>query len=417
MPDTNRPLAPKRNYDIQLTIKGDSGKVNIYSEDVQNIQINSSITNPWQVVIITMLVEPQHMMLEQVFGQEPIKLTINLTSQDDNVTSSVDFDLLFADIDFRIPVSSRSSESSGQVDRTTITINTVMRDPYKTMTTLVNNIYGAKESHKTIKEVIENLTSGINKSKLEYDSEGENSIKLDQVIIIPMPLINALKYLNNTFGIHNGATMITCRHDNKIVVSNLSKKIKKAELITFTHVAQDSKNKDIYNESTDGRHYYTVDNIKTKYTANSKFAVLGNNLKHIVKPSDKLYNIIEQSLEDVCKSYGIMDGKKITTDSQFERDKYYINHTGYDDSEIFANSIVSRKIYNMSTISFQIERNLLLENLLKVGEPILFKTETQEYTDLIGKYILFSTDITFSKTQSGWQSKCTINLVRTNKIK
>jgi len=70
----------------------------------------------------------------------------------------------------------------------------------------------------------------------------------------------------------------------------------------------------------------------------------------------------------------------------------------------------------MATLTFRIERNLLIENLLNTGEAVKFNTGTVEYSDLSGKYILRSTELILTKGQTqDWTSVAKVNLMRTNK--
>jgi len=52
---------------------------------------------------------------------------------------------------------------------------------------------------------------------------------------------------------------------------------------------------------------------------------------------------------------------------------------------------------------------------MNVGEAVKFVTNTIEYIDISGKYILWSSDLQFVNKTSSWETTARINLCRTNK--
>lgn len=406
-------FSPERSYNLEVTIKG---KKDPYTQDLRRVRIGSSIAAIYPTVELEMFISPKDMILDGIFGQDPITLSIQLKNQDGNISETTELELMFLRLAFEVPVTVKLANGQ-QEDRSVITVTTIVRQPYVTMTTLVNGVWGGKGSQKTVKEIFEELVDQAG-ATLEYDSEGENTESIDQVCIPPTILFRAFRYLNNTFGTHDGVPVAFCSYENVVRVINLSKRIKKSYAVHVTQLASDldrDEFEEISQKTTDGRHFYTQDNIQSDHIANSKFGVLGKNLVHIVKPRDTLYSTVEQSLDDVCSDYGLIDGSgEIPIDDNIERTKYYIGHTGYESSEVFANSMVARQIYNLSSVSFEIERNIQIENLLKVGEPVKLKTLTSEYKDLSGKYILFSSDITWRRVKD-WETTARLELIRTNK--
>ena len=92
---------------------------------------------------------------------------------------------------------------------------------------------------------------------------------------------------------------------------------------------------------------------------------------------------------------------------------YDIGSTGHETSNVSVIAKIAKKISNLSTITVGVERNLPILNLINVGESVKLITKIIEHTDLSGKYILKSSDITFQK-QGGWQATCITSLMRTN---
>ncbi len=73
MPEEKRVFTPNRTYDVQVKIKNLD-----YTNDMIRIGIGSSLSTAYQVVTLVMSVDPNDVIIEDVFGGEPIKLGITL---------------------------------------------------------------------------------------------------------------------------------------------------------------------------------------------------------------------------------------------------------------------------------------------------------------------------------------------------
>jgi hypothetical protein len=414
-------LRPSRTYDIKLKIKGEN-----YSNDVSSVRISSSLATGYQIMTITINITPQTILLNKLYGEDAIILNINkLDATEGVITENMEFDLMLLNSSFDIPLSDILITDT-QKDRSDFDLITVPRLPFETMTTMVNPVFGMTKNKgpwtgaKTPKEIIQTIIKELVKTnpKLEYDSDGENTDKILQMCIPPTTLYKAIKEIDKNFGLYDGVLVVFCQYDNTLQIMNLSTTIKKNFNLFVEHLNQQSKEIDIEQSSKNKKYFYTYDNLSTTYIGNSKFGVLGKTIKHIVLPSDKLSYTIEQDLDDICNSNGLVGQTKgkvthINT-SAAKRTKYYIENNGFGLSETFIKSSISKQISDISRLNFQIERNLAIENLLKIGCCVKLKTNTIEHQDISGKYILFSSDINWVK-QAEWQTTATLELIRTNK--
>jgi len=413
-------LAPSRTYIMTLKIKGEE-----YSNDLSHVRISSSLATGYQIVTLTINVTPQTILLNKLYGQDKILLNISLQDHGEFVVESMDFDLMIVNSEFEIPVS-EIMVNDYQRDRTAYELVTVVRQPFEIMTTMINPVVGLNEGPKTvwtgpktIKEIIETIVSEYTpQATLEYDDDDANTDKILQCCIPPTTLYQSFKYLDENFGIYNGAPVIFCQYDNTIQVMNLSARIKKNFLLHIEQLTTSYKDEDVEISKSKKNYFFTHDSLYTNYVGNSKFGVLGKTIKHIVLPSDKLYHIINHDLSDICENYGLVSPTKgeaaFVNTSVANRTKYYIGNNGLDLSETFAISKISKAISDISRLSFHIERNLQIEKLLQIGCVVKLKTKTVEHTDIQGNYILFSSDIVWSKT-TDWLTVGKIELIRTNK--
>lgn len=423
-PDKGATFVPLETYEIRVII-GSGLTALDYTSDLILARLTSSLSTGYQIMDLVFEIDPNDIIANELYGQDEIKLSITLMRETGIIGPRIDLELMMIQSDFQL--NEKATESTGkQKDRGLLAVRTVVRPAFKVLNTLVNEVFIGS----TLGTIISSLASDAG-AALKFDLDGQNTTVIDQVCIPPMTFYKAIKehdranpeffdgYLDQRFGLFDGVPGVFCQYDKTVYIKNLTRNMMyKSPKITIYQMSIDaSKEKvdEVIQKSTDGNTFYTYSLIDTDYGANAKFAVLGSNIKHIVKPKDTLSYTITQNLEDVAKTYGLIhQNKLIKRDIATYRTKYYNEDTGYEKESTIFNSRFGRQMADLSTISIQLERNLPLANLLQVGEPVNYKPMTVEYQDLGGKYILWSSVIEFTRPNI-WQSVATLNLVRTNK--
>lgn len=415
MPDEigKRPFVTTRSYDIQLTIK----KLD-YSQDIRSIQIINSIYGAYPVVSISLFLDANDIILEKIFGKEPLYLTIRLIGWGEEKVNKeeVNFELIY--ISGGENLSQKKSLSSDNAsDRFVCNFITIPRKSFQTMTAPVNDVvYG-----KTPRQIIEEIVSENTDAKLIYDTDGENREIIDQLVLPPTTIYKTIQYIDNTFGLFNGSSNFGgyCQYDNKLLIMNLSKRMTRSQIFTVYHLSTDSKeNKDIIEKSIDGKIFYTYNPLKASFKANSKLILRGKTINHIIKPIDKLYHIVEQKMDTVSKSFGA-----IAKNSNIDFDPILENRVSYNSystgngttSDVFANSLMAKDTMDYASIELELEKNLPILSLINVGDIVKLIPKTLEYMDLSGKYLLKGSILNFKKDTPTWESTAKIVLIRTNK--
>jgi len=401
----NTILAPQRSYLFELKIKGID-----YTPDIYQVRVTTSIAAPWPVVVLNIFVDVNDVILEGLWGQDPCELNIILLGQTGLQSDQIKLDLMVVDMNLDIQTKDQMSEGK-QKDRTPITITTVARDAFKTMTTMVNDVF----ENMSLKDIISSLVSTAG-GTLIYDAKNENTEKISQVVVPPTTLYRVIQYLDSTFGLFEGVPVAFCDLENNVHIYNLSERMNKSQTFTITQLASGMNTTDIVENTSSGKEFYTYSVVKTRYRGNATYAVLASNMAFIAKPKDSLYYPVDLTLDGICKDNGLISrNSKIPTDTNIaHRKTYYINQTGYNYTEAFARSIMAKRISSLSEVNISIEKNLPVWNLLQVGEPVKFIPRTVEFINLSGKYILKASDLYFKKNKD-WESTANIYLIRTNR--
>lgn len=404
----SRYWTPNRTYEFVLKV----GKKDI-TNDIHKITILTSIDVPYQTFVIDLILDANDLILDEIYGQKPLKLTSNLLETSGVPMESIDFDLMYLSSDMPLTTKVQIAEGT-QKDRVPITIVAVSRNAYKTMNTFINEVVQAQ----TISGVIQYIVSKTG-ATLKLDTEGQNTETIDQILVPPGSLYKSLQYLNSTFGIFNGMPAIYCSHDNIVYVKNLTDKMKKAQAFTVYQLGLNANNDDIIKKCSDGRNFYTIRDIDTTYKGNSVFAVMAPQMDFMVKPGDRLSHKITVDLETFSKTYGLIsksnkiffDKTAINSDSRISVLK---DHTGYELSSSFINANISKNISHITETTVAVEQSLRILNLMKVGESVEIIPSTVETTNITGRYILRRSELTFSKMKD-WSSTGLLTLMRTNR--
>ena len=418
----NKPIFLQReekNYYLEFRI----GKADLTAE-LKSVRIVSSITNPYQVIFVSVFVDLNKMLLNESFTQENPKLIIKSMPVLGLPLEVIEFDLLVLDSQ-QNSVSQRSSNlSKNQVDRTMLNLICVPKSAFKIMNTTVNKIF----IMKNIKEILTYLISSCG-GIATIDNEEINPSIIDQVCIPPMTLYKAIRevppqnqtkdtysgFLDKLFGLYNGISAVFCNHENKVFVKNLSREVNKKQRFLIYQVMSESNTKEISSKSTSKESIFTTSEVKTKYVANAKKSRIGDTTNFIVKPRDTLKLFKNFSYDSVANNSGIIAGRKkvFSNPSVSVRDTWINSHPGYEYTDTFARTAIAKTSAELSSISIIVNNFPQLTLMMNVGVSVKFLTETIEYVSLSGNYIYKSSDIVFSKDKS-WTAQCNVSLMRTN---
>lgn len=406
--ELSRYWTPDRTREFTLKV----GTFDI-TNDLYKLTIMTSVDVPYQTFILELFLDPNDIILEKIYGQTPIELTAKLYGEVDPRVpeETINFELMYIDSEHPMVMLVQRPETT-QNDRQPITITAVSRPAYQTMTTMVNEVFQATRIETALRTLVSNAGG-----TLLFDSSNRNNEVIDQMLIPPSTLYQCIKYINRTWGIYNGAPAIYCLYDNTVHIINMSAKIKNSNRFSIWQFALDSDNKDEINKSISDV-FYTVNPIDTKYRGNAVFSTLAPNMKHIVKPRDRLYYTIDIDLESFSKDYGIIakndqifyDNRALGT----TRTKIYKDHTGYDLSQLHINANYSTNIAALTDMKITIEQSFEMFNLMRVGEAVRVQSKIESSAPVVGKYIMRGTEISFTKAKD-WESAATMYLIRTNR--
>ena len=181
-------LKPSRSYGFELVIN----KLH-YENDLRRVQIGNTLYGAYPVVIIDLSLDPSDIILNKIYGKEPMKLSIKLLGrgQENIPLETIEFELMSISGSDSMPqMSTLSIKDKDQQpkQRVDVSFMTISRQSYKTMTVLVNELL----EDMTPKEAIEYIVKKYTTAELIYDNEGINTEKIKQLLLPPTTLYNLI---------------------------------------------------------------------------------------------------------------------------------------------------------------------------------------------------------------------------------
>jgi hypothetical protein len=404
---------PGTTYEFDLRI-GDRD----YSNDLYSVSIKSAINTPYQNVDLELYLDPNDIITDKIYGQAPIKFNVTLKGESTWPQQTVKFELMFSgtEADYQMQ---KTSQLRDQSERSPIIFSTVSRNAYTTMSKMVNSVYFGQTPESIVRSILANTDA-----KIEYDTNGKNGLKIDQLLIPPSSVYKTVNYLDRTYGLFNGMMAFHCSHDNVAKIQNLSTKIGSSQAFTIYTLATDMNQEKILS-MTEIDKFYTKTPVKVMNRGNSIFAVVSPRNRYITKPRDRLSHTIDIESEEFVKSHGIIsragaaskESNRIYYDTYAIKDDsritYHTDQTGYDLDEGFVKSNLSRAFGDVSLVSIQLQHRLPILNLLNVGEAVNLIPQVSDYKNLGGFYILKASDIGWVRSKV-WESWARVYLMRSN---
>jgi hypothetical protein len=441
--NVDKPNLLGRNYGIELYVAKSSrrdtqNKVQL-SKFVKNVRILHTIDSIWPQIFISIDADALDFIENDIYGQKTMTLKIVRSDQDAIIKESFTFEILCLESDISLTPKTyiTGTSSPGAIDFQTTTLICVPLHAYNMMSSFVNNIIEETDPAKTNMDntgigLLERLIINdlqFDRSKIEIDKRGKNVSEINQLVVPPMTLKDAVSYINDEFYYYDGPAFRFCDIDGNFKMWNLHEKMKDVPAIDAILLPSVTSSKDpklmeelLERAAYDKAIMFADDYVKTIYGGNNVIVKEGFQQIFIAHPGDDLYKLVIDDMANAAVNNSTADpdaaqGLKIHPNVR-NRKRYTHNNGGTgdgDSNQELVTSKISETIIAMSGMSITLSRDLYLENLFRIGEPISFRGFSLGYLAYEGKYLFWSSDIVLSREQSdNWLAKGVVKMVRTN---
>jgi len=405
---------------------------------IQRVEVFASLRTPYHSVKIQLLCNARVWAANQVYGRDDYSLLIIKMTEDQHPEAPVFLSLTCIHTDLPLTFKGQGTKNNDPYSMDPVTIYCIVNSTFTLMNTPVNKWISEKTPVTPMEAVdilIANFLQPDPTLRVLIDKSNQNEEKLPQLIIPPMSFVDALRFLDQSFGLFSGpafyfAMFPLSKTDPKpmekktLYIHDLSTQIKKSEMWKLYVLGMDGNaSKEISEELKRDDRFYTFDTIQHIFTGNEDVLLQGGKNVVISKPTNKLYKYTEMSIDDL-KMSGLWDGPPsfeeaaLTSKRTVFRNK---NVSGTNDGNAFITSQLSRRMSGSSEIQFTIFRNITLKHLLKIGVPVEIDPQVEEYQMYRGKYIVSGSRIIFDKTSGGgtkhgdyWTITAEMRAIRSN---
>lgn len=411
-------------YEVSLKI----GEAD-FSRNLMRVTILSSVSNPYQSVSLLLLADNRILIRKGLFGKDDIELTIQKTEVDSSPSETIKLDLVI--VSQKVPLSAKHSKPDEIDDNETITLITMIKEPFVTMSTTVNMLFDESKRLTPLEMVTEIINTYLPGISTSIKEDNKNTEIPYQFIIPPMTLIDALKYIDGSspdlfnmygpgLGIFKGPMFFMDRFTldgHEFCLWDLGSLSKGKEEYSVYQLAQGSSTDDIIKDiAKDSNKFITFGGINHVYRGNQDLLLSSYENRFLSKSLNELSIWRTLTLDDVFK-YAIGDRGTSLDMNEINKQRLKFNTIGEVGMENSDNPYIarlSRKISTLSEIELVIQKNIIIEHLSKVGVPIFIDPQTEDYKKLGGKYIVSGSQIHLKRETDRWVCIATIKAFRGN---
>ena len=410
----------QRGYNVSVQVK--IGKTTI-TKHIDSVRIINSTSSIWPQIAITCTIDNLDMIYNDIYGQDSLNLKIIAFGEDPAATKGkrIDLDLMILQSNIGLPMRrsfSGQERTEGIYQKTHFVC--VPAICVRRMSAFSNYIHteedGDIDSITLLKKILD--SSGIHDYKVSESFKNKETIS--QIVIPPMCIRDVIDYINRFYPLYSGPSFRFCSIDGMLDIHCLTNKMSGEPDLTVVQLSgvnsPTEEVKKIFKDEINPTKIHITNNIvETSYFPNANLMKSSSTPVFIQHPSDNLYNISTGNSIEVGESNGLIDkNKNIKTHKDLETSKTYHTDPSGMDNDSYMISRLSSSMARSINIKFDLDRNILFDNVVYVGKSLKFLPMDIDYQSYSGRYIVDATDYLIDRTKSNnWTVRCGITATRT----
>jgi len=401
-----------KNFGVELAI----GKENI-TKYVRTVRIIDNISSAWPTFAIGLLIDPNDLILQDIYGKKEMTLVISLNGEDGQTVERNIFHLLY--LQDNVLLTPRTQQSQTQAELAPTTFACVPVYAVNLMGSFVNFAW---QEEKGITNPTEIIKSYLDKYGFRYEIDDRNALtkEIRQLLVPPMSFNQFIKHIYRHNGLYEGPPLFKCAFDGKFKMWDLSKRATDSAKFTVYQMPAGGESKllldKVFKKSNPEKTFVTRDNIETVYHSNANILKHGYDILQVTHPDNSIYKLRYSNMDTIAEQYGIFtETKKLEYNGILRARKKYYYTTSGDRGDDVVNTYGSVAIMKTLVIRLKLRRNIRMKTAFNVGEPCLFEPTVMEHLRYRGKYVLDSVDYRLDRMDGdNWTAECVLSMFRTS---
>lgn len=394
-----------------------------FFENVREVQIVNYVGYIYPVIAVKFIYDSKRVALDGIVTGGRAKISIFLTTENEDIqkTPYTELDLIILKTITNVNSSiNPSAQEFDHPQNAPIVVIAVPENCFRNMNKTVNKVYGIDDRRtpvEAIKSLSETFLTGVD---IDISTRNQNEVSLEQLIVPPQTFVQSIRYVDALYGLYHGPSYFSCdpvTGGTQFNMWDMRTKIKETEAykVHFLSMGQDD-NATIYSSSHQDNTYFVAPRMNVSYLQNRNIMKSAYTNRFITMPLTNFYGVVEKTVPEIYENNSIHDGNAnpIFNDTLQDRVRVHCNRVGQEDSDAFATSSLSKYLSEGIQISFSLDRNFSINDIGRVGVPILIMSDNFNYTNYTGKYIASKSTITFREYENYFIANATVRLFRGN---
>lgn len=412
-PGSSRYATTGAYYTLKFFIDGVENK---YLESTCRIfRIQNTLGGCYPNIYLQFLIDNDVFITENLYPHKEITMEIYFADENNKITGKpLKIILILLELTIPLPQKYQYNISDPQESfKRRVDMYCVPKQAMELMNFTVNKLW---EKPISVKKMVLDIIAEAGPSSQIIDTRNMNETVLQQCLLPPMSLRNALRYFDHHFGVYEGKLFFNVNYNGTFIMHDLRLPYDDAKpnggIYTIHKMPTFTKSKETYHtpavlQAKTDTNFVTYDDMETLIKSNDVFVPEGTKQYHIFHPDYDLAKLDIENADANALKYGVNAEKK---DLKFDSAVMAKRIVVFDDimgeecgsgyhTRVVANTI--NPAYGINGLHFKLYRKIKPHKLMQIGRPMALKVyaESEQYpnSDYSGTYLITKSILTFTR--------------------
>lgn len=391
------------------------------------VQINNNINNSYGIIHLYFWADNQLWIEDDIYPDMKLRLQIWYADEKgtpEPVPITLDLLILENNIDLAPKVQDNIGTNKRDSQRRMSVCTCITIQAYKIMSAVVNRLWesdGKSENNISPYDAVLQLIDDVGIVDKQIEEAGKNTNKLDQLIIPPMSFSAALNHINDLYGVYMNQMLKYVQYNGTFTMWDIVEYYN-SHIVgdIFLHKLPSYSVNKAPEEATRlaklySNHYVCYDNVQTISIVNNSILKNGYKQTYLYHPASDIIHHVNKNIGNEYILHGVISGNpdmKMHSDMQ---QRYVVNYDvpgmmktwrGFEPASNPITSKMSEQLLRMHAIRFQIQRQIKIHDIIKIGQVLYLKPYSEHekfgHSSYEGTYLVTESEVILSRFRNGY---------------